>query len=113
MSQLAVNGLTVRLTPDTSVDVEQFGARGRRAYVGEMRSDVRAHHRLFRVTTPMLATADMETLRSTLLGSQPLTVSGDLVSNPADFHTRRVRVDPVTEDAWVVSFELHETDAMP
>lgn len=112
MSQLAVNGLTVRLTPDTSVDVEQFGARGQRAYVGEMRSDVRAHHRLFRVTTPMLATADMETLRSTLLGTQPLTVSGDLIGTDAECHARAVRIEPVTADAWIVSFELHESAAL-
>lgn len=113
MSQIALNGTDVQIARDTSYDVQDFGDEGQRAYVGEMRSDVRAHHRMLRVTTPMLATADKNTLVTILLGTQPLTVTGDMVGTSADFHARSIFVEPITADAWIVSFELHETDAMP
>lgn len=109
MSLLTIGDLDVRLAPGTAYEVEAWGDAGR-SVAGEMRADVRAHHRAFRITTPILSTTDMEALRDALLATPPLDVSGDVIGDPSTFHPRRIRLQPITAEDWVVSFELHESE---
>lgn len=80
------------------------------AFSGKGRSDIRAHHRVGRVTTPPIPTADMETLRTALLAAQPGSYSGDQIGTASNFHTRDIQWDPLTADEWVVSFTIRETN---
>lgn len=108
MSQITIGALDVRVAPGTSYEVQAVGDYGR-AYEDSMRADVRAHLRMFRVTTPILDSSEMVALRSALTGNPPLTVSGDMIGDASTFHATAIRVQPVTGSDWVVSFELHET----
>lgn len=109
MAQITLGALDVKVADGTTYEVEQYGDVGR-AFSGKMRSDIRAHHRVFRVVTPPLSTSDMQTLRSALMGTQPLSVSGDMIGTASNFHARDFSFRPVTADDWVVSFTLHETN---
>lgn len=113
---LTIDGTDVRVARPTNYGIPKWGDLGR-AFSGKMRSDLRADHRVLRVTTPELDnTTEVEPLLTILRGDPPLTCSGDLIGSPsADFHVdpASIRVVPITATDSTVSFELHETAAMP
>lgn len=110
MAQITIGALDVPVTPGTSYEVQQQGDVGR-AFSSKMRSDIRGHARVFRVTTPPILIAAANTLVAALEGTQPLSGSGDLIGTAANFHARSIRVQPLSATHQAVSFELHETDA--
>lgn len=107
MAQITLGTLDVRVAPGMSYEIEHTGDYGR-AFSGKMRSDLRGHYRVFRITTPPLETDDMTALRLVLHGTQPVAVTGDMVGTEADFLVRAIRIQPITASDWAVSFELHE-----
>lgn len=112
MAQITIGALDVRVAPGVTIDVQQWGNYGR-SLDGDMRSDIRKNMRVFSVTTPPLTAAAMGTLRDALTGAQPLSVSGDMIGETASFHASGVRVQAITSDDWVVSFQIYETDESP
>lgn len=111
MSQLVIEGLTVKIATSSDLNDQPWGDFGR-AFSGKMRSDRRATHRAFRFTTPELTDAAALALRLTLQSPGALACSGDQIGAESNFHARNVRYVPLeTGTDGVVSFELHETDA--
>src|SRR5690606_19877342 len=104
--QITIGGTDVRVE-DAPQEIEPFGDMDR-AFSGRMRSDIRGHHRVFRITTPPLDTTEMTTLRTLLHGDQPVTAGGDMIGTDASFLVRGIRIQPITSSDWVVSFELRE-----
>lgn len=112
---LTIEGTDVRIARPTDYSHPQWGDFGR-AFSGKLRTDLRAEHRVIRVTTPELTTAETDTLLAVLRGTPPLTCSGDLIGSPSvECHVEpgSIRVQPITATDNVVSFELHETDDSP
>lgn len=112
---LTIDGTDVRIAEPTDYSHEEWGDIGR-AFSGKMRSDIRADHRIIRVTTVEMTDSELSTLLGVLRGTPPLTCSGTLVGSPsADFHVVRgsIRVVPLTATDYVVSFALEETDDAP
>lgn len=107
MSQLSIEGFDVPVAVGSTYEVAPWGDYAR-AFSGRQRSDIRARHRTFRVTTVELETGDALALQGLLMGPQPVSCDGDLVDGPTMLFARNARVTPLTATDFVLSFELHD-----
>lgn len=79
---------------------------------GKMRSDSIGRRDVWQFATVEYPIADCRTIRGILLGTLPITVSGDAIGGSVAVHPRQVRITPVSDGAdllGVVSFDLHRT----
>ncbi len=110
MSQLVIEGVTVRVEPGMSYEMDPWGDFAR-AFSGRQRSDIDARHRRYQVTTPPLDKDDALGLRVTLQSPGPLLCSGPLVGEESRmFHARSVQVRTLQNTEQIVSFQLHESE---
>jgi hypothetical protein len=108
---LLLNGSDVPVVAGTQVTEERIGDIGRVVSL-QMRTDTVGTVRVIRTVTTELTAAEKTALQAVLRAAGTVTVGGTIIDDesPAPEFTvvGPVEIDPITADAWVLSFELHE-----
>lgn len=111
---LLLNGTDVPVVAGTKLTEERVGDIGRVVSL-QMRTDTVGVLRVISVITTELTVSEMSAIRAILNSAGTVTVGGTIVGDespaPAFVVVGPVEIDPVTADAWVMAFELHEAEA--
>lgn len=115
MPFLVVGGVTVECAADDppGLEIVEIGDKAR-MFTGAGRSTRRATKSEFAVTTVPMARADANTLVGILIGTQPVTCSGDLLGASGSYLTAVTKWEAIpvpsaaTQHYVVVGFRLEE-----